>query len=190
MQIASAADNPDSIQDQNLLPLLPIDSAGETQKQIEAAESSLKPSTSSCKPYNSSDSSVAIGVTKDTHNTLTGYSDISQPSTSSFPTTNSLAVPVMVIYILSSGNLVRAQDERKSKKRTMTFLLTSSPKMAELKLKRETEAKKRKRRQAVNRSLYMNDDSDEDGLDQDGEEDDCACIYCNDLYSGSKPGEG
>ncbi|KAL3275139.1 hypothetical protein HHI36_019908 [Cryptolaemus montrouzieri] len=48
--------------------------------------------------------------------------------------------------------------------------------MAELKLKRETEAKKPtcKRRQADTRSLYMNDDSDEDGLHQEGEEGDCA----------------
>ncbi|KAL3284575.1 hypothetical protein HHI36_018732 [Cryptolaemus montrouzieri] len=61
--------------------------------------------------------------------------------------------------------------------------------MAELKLKRETEARKptRKKRQAVTRSLYRNDDSDDDGLDQEGEEDDFACIYCNDLYSRSKP---
>ncbi|KAL3266482.1 hypothetical protein HHI36_010652, partial [Cryptolaemus montrouzieri] len=56
--------------------------------------------------------------------------------------------------------------------------------MSELNLKRKTEAKKRtlKRRQAVTRSLYMNDDLDEDGLDQEGEEDDSACIY-----SRSKP---
>ncbi|KAL3266686.1 hypothetical protein HHI36_010848, partial [Cryptolaemus montrouzieri] len=61
--------------------------------------------------------------------------------------------------------------------------------MAVLKLKRETEAKKptRKRRQAVTRSLYRNHDSAEDGLDQECEEDDCACIYCNDLYSRLKP---
>ncbi|KAL3278071.1 hypothetical protein HHI36_013415, partial [Cryptolaemus montrouzieri] len=59
--------------------------------------------------------------------------------------------------------------------------------MAELKLKRKTKAEipTRKRRQAVTRSLHMNDDSDEHGLDQEGEKDDCVCILQR-----SKPGEG
>ncbi|KAL3277870.1 hypothetical protein HHI36_013211, partial [Cryptolaemus montrouzieri] len=84
----------------------------------------------------------AIAVTKDIYNILTGHSDIPQPSTSSFPDTNSLAVPVNVISPVPSGKFVSGQGERKPKKRMTKFLLTSSPNMAELKLKRETEAKK------------------------------------------------
>lgn len=194
--MASTADNPDQIQDDDLLPSLPIDlEAGEimTQIQNEAPEPSLEPSTSSSNPSKPSDSSVAIVVTNDIPNILTGHSDISQPSTSSFPMTSPLAVPVNVISPVPRGKFVSGQGKRKPKKRTTTFLLTSSPNMVELKLKRaETEAKKptRKRIQAITKSLYVNEDSDEDGLDQEVEEDDCACIYCNDLYSRSKPGEG
>ncbi|CAH1988951.1 unnamed protein product [Acanthoscelides obtectus] len=177
--------------DQNL-PSLPIEpEAGEimTQEQNKAPESSSKPSTSSCKP---SDSSDAIAVTNDIHNTVTGPLDISQPSTSSFASTSSLAIPVNVISPVPSGKFVSRQGKRKSNNRTTTFLLTSSPNMAELKYKREIAAEKptRKRKQAVTKSLYIDDDSDEERSDQEDEEDDCACIYCNDLYSRSKPGEG
>ncbi|KAL3290320.1 hypothetical protein HHI36_023664 [Cryptolaemus montrouzieri] len=61
--------------------------------------------------------------------------------------------------------------------------------MVELKLNETLKLKKptRKRRQAVTRSHYMNEDSDEYGLDQEGEEEDCAWIYYNDLYSRAKP---
>ncbi|CAH2087003.1 unnamed protein product [Euphydryas editha] len=162
------------------------------QEQNKAPESSSKASTSSCKPSTSSDSSDAIAVTNDIHNTLTGPLDISQPSTSSFASTSSLTVPVNVISPVPSGKFVSGQGKRKSKKRTTTFLLTSSPNMAELKYKREIAAEKpsHKRKQAVTKSLYIDDDSDEERSDQEDEEDDCACIYCNDLYSRSKPGEG
>lgn len=78
--MASTADNPDQIQDDDLLPSLPIDlEAGEimTQIQNEAPEPSLEPSTSSSNPSKPSDSSVAIVVTNDIPNILTGHSDIS-----------------------------------------------------------------------------------------------------------------
>lgn len=191
MPIASTADNLDSIQDQNL-PSLPIEpEAGEfmAQEQNKAPESSSKPSTSSCKPSTSSHSSDAIADTNDIHNTLTGPLDISQPSTSSYASTSSLAVPVNVNSPIPSGKFVSGQGKRKPKKRTTTFLLTWSPNMAELKYKREIAAEKpaRKRKQAVTKSLYIDDDSDEERSNQEDEEDDCACIYCNDLYSRSKP---
>ncbi|KAL3275349.1 hypothetical protein HHI36_020116, partial [Cryptolaemus montrouzieri] len=53
--------------------------------------------------------------------------------------------------------------------------------MAELKLKRETEAK---RRQAITRSLYINDDLNEDDLDQEGKKDNSIVpIYTATLFT-------
>ncbi|KAK9882792.1 hypothetical protein WA026_023306 [Henosepilachna vigintioctopunctata] len=62
--------------------------------------------------------------------------------------------------------------------------------MKEIKAKNEPKAPSKKKRRKVTKTIFQ-EDSEEENLpnyDQDDEED-CACIYCNDLYSRSKPGE-
>lgn len=106
------------------------------------------------------------------------------------PSSYTLAVPIEVISPVPKGHYVSGQGKRKPKKQQTSLVLTSTPNMKEIKAKNEPKAPSEKKRRKVTKTIFQ-EDSEEENLPnyaQDDEED-CACIYCNDLYSRSKPGE-
>lgn len=95
-----------------------------------------------------------------------------------------LSVPIEEISPTPKGRFISGQGKRKPKARQTSLVLTSTPNMTDIKSKNNPKDTSPKRKRAATRNLN-NDDSD---YAQDDEED-CPCIYCNDLYSRSKPRE-
>lgn len=60
--------------------------------------------------------------------------------------------------------------------------------MKTVKTKNEVKAPSAKRRRNVTRTL-LEDSEEENFPSNNQDEEDCACIYCNDLYLRSRPGE-
>lgn len=100
-----------------------------------------------------------------------------------------LAASIENISPVPIGQYISGQGKRKPKKRETYLILTSTPNMNEIKSRNEPKAPSEKRRRNV--TTILEDDSDEENWPNNAQEDeeDCACIYCNDLFSRSKPGE-
>lgn len=101
-----------------------------------------------------------------------------------------LAVPIEEISPAPKGRYISRQGKRKPKTRQTCLVLTSTLNMQEIKSKNEPKAPPANRRRKVTKRLLENDSEEENIPNnlQDDEED-CPCIYCNDLFSLSKPGE-
>lgn len=125
--------------------------------------------------------------------------DTQTPSTSGLNSSSSSCLDISVKEILPPPQAIGA-DNRKGRRRGKTGHLNSTPEIHELKEKEiEKEAKLRKHQgRTVKRQLVIeHDGSDEDeaalekflkkGQDQD--DDDASCLYCNELYSCSRPRE-
>lgn len=85
---------------------------------------------------------------------------------------------------------IGGQGKRKPKIRQSSLVLTCTPNMLELKSKNESKAPPTKKNTKATKKLFEENDEEEDfpNISHDDEED-CACFYCNDLYSRSKLGE-
>lgn len=107
-------------------------------------------------------------------------------SSSSF----SFAVPIEALSPVPKGCFISGQGKRKPKIRQSSLVLTCTPNMLELKSKNEPKAPSTKKKRKVTKKLFVeNDKEDFPNISHDDKED-CASIYCNYLYSRSKPGEG
>lgn len=89
-----------------------------------------------------------------------------------------------------------ASTEARKKRRTEDFgELTSTPQIEEIKAKYENKIETERRkseRKRVTRTIVTSDSEEEKDYQkvEDDDEDDASCIYCNELYSLSKSGEG
>lgn len=101
-----------------------------------------------------------------------------------------LSVPIEEISPTPKGRFISGQGKRKQKTRQTSLVLTSTPNMTDIKSKNKPKDPSQKRRRAVTRKLN-NEDSEEEIFPANtlDDEEDCPCIYCNDLYSRSKPRE-
>lgn len=92
----------------------------------------------------------------------------------------------------------RKTAKRKSKKAAYQNVLTESPYLRELREKATSKKlmeERKSKRNLVKRKLVKEDDNDsaddmDANIESQSDEDDCACLYCNDLYSRSKSYEG
>ncbi|KAM3963977.1 uncharacterized protein ACR2FA_002014 [Aphomia sociella] len=112
-------------------------------------------------------------------------------ATNERPSSFALAVPIEVLSPVPKGCFISGQGKRKPKIRQSSLVLTCTPNMLEIKSKNEPKAPATKKKRKATKKLFEENDEEEDfpSIFHDDEED-CACIYCNDLYSRSKPGEG
>ncbi|KAJ0178473.1 hypothetical protein K1T71_006296 [Dendrolimus kikuchii] len=106
------------------------------------------------------------------------------------PSSSNLDVPIEDISPVPKGHFISGQGKRKPKIRQSSLVLTSTPNMTEIKSRSEPKAPPTKRTRKVTKSLFE-DNSEEELFSNNSqdEEEDCPCIYCNDLFSRSKPGE-
>ncbi|XP_069357537.1 uncharacterized protein [Maniola hyperantus] len=129
-----------------------------------------------------------------------GYSATVRPSLIEDPPTSTLlektaTVPLSQISPLPKGVYVTGQGKRKSRKKPTVLLLTSTPNMEEAKKKSAPPPISKKRTRNVTKALNFSSSSDEDFSSLQtytsaiADEEDCPCIYCNDLFSRSKPKE-
>ncbi|KAJ8728782.1 hypothetical protein PYW07_006478 [Mythimna separata] len=111
-------------------------------------------------------------------------------TTNERPSSSALAVPIEVLSPAPKERFTSGQGKRKPKTRQSALVLTCTPNMLEIKSKNAPKAPPAKKKRIVSKTLFEDSSEEEDfpNVSQD-DEDDCACIYCNDLYSRSKPGE-
>lgn len=126
-----------------------------------------------------------------------------------------LQFPIEVFSPVPQGQYIQGQGKRKQKARKSDWHLTSTPNLEEVKAKHSPNNASEKRKRQVTKTLFdadvilpstskepekkrkrvvkkpVRDDSSDEDFPTDAIDDevDCACIYCNDLYSRSKPGE-
>lgn len=107
------------------------------------------------------------------------------------PGPSGLSVSLETLRPIPRGKFVSGQGKRKPKSRETCLLLTSTPNMDEIKDRQSNKNPTEKRKRKVTKVLF-DDDSDEEvfAVECTEDEEDCPCIYCNDLFSRSKPGEG
>ncbi|KAH9630861.1 hypothetical protein HF086_014602 [Spodoptera exigua] len=104
-------------------------------------------------------------------------------------------VPVSVLSPVPIGTYVAGQGKRKPRKKPTILVLTSTPNIEEAKAKSAPPPVPKKNTRKVTKALNFSSDSENDfsslqGFTEVGDDDeDCPCIYCNDLYSRSKPKE-
>lgn len=105
-------------------------------------------------------------------------------ATNESPSSSSLAVPIEVLSPMPKGCFISGQVKRKPKIRQSSLVSACTPNMLELKSKNEPKALPTKKKRKVNNKLFEENDEEEDfpNIFHDDEED-FACIYCNDLYS-------
>lgn len=107
------------------------------------------------------------------------------------PSTSTLVVSIEEISPAPKGCFISGQGKRKPKARQTSLVLTSTPNMTEIKSKNKPTAPLEKSKRNVTKKIFEDDDSEEENIPfkpRDDEED-CPCIYCNDLFSRSKPKE-
>lgn len=121
---------------------------------------------------------------------ITGNQNHSSAINIEHPSCFSLAVPLEAISPMPKGHFISGQGKRKPKSRQTSLVLTSTPNIVAIKSKNEPKAPQKKKRRTVTKALFE-DDSDIENVSSNfqDDEDDCPCIYCNDLFSRSKPGE-
>lgn len=104
-------------------------------------------------------------------------------------------VPVSVLSPVPKGIYVAGQGKRKPRKKPTVLVLTSTPNIEEAKAKSAPPPVPNKNTRKVTKALDFSSDSENDfsslqAHTEAGDDDkDCPCIYCNDLFSRSKPKE-
>lgn len=111
-------------------------------------------------------------------------------------TLNSVDIQILVDELSPNPHSDCRKNPKRKTKNTYQDVLTESPFIKEL---CEKEAEKqlkeqRKSKRAVVKKKLVKDDSSDDGYsinngENKSDEDDCACLYCNDLYSRSRSRE-
>ncbi|KAH9632846.1 hypothetical protein HF086_013633 [Spodoptera exigua] len=115
---------------------------------------------------------------------------VQSTSTSEYPSSCTLAVPLEEISPLPRGRFISGQGKRKVKARQTSLVLTSTPNMEEIKSKSKPKDPPEKRRRQITKTLFEEEsEGDISPQNVEDDEEDCSCIYCNDLYSRSKPGD-
>lgn len=104
-------------------------------------------------------------------------------------------VPVSVLSPVPKGIYVAGQGKRKPRKKPTVLVLTSTPNIEEAKAKSAPPPVPKKNTRMVTKALDFSSDSENDfsslqaHTEAGDDDEDCPCIYCNDLYSRSKPKE-
>lgn len=107
------------------------------------------------------------------------------------PSSRPLAVSLNILSPAPSGKYITGQGKRKPKTRKTHLILTSTPNMEDIKARLAPKNPPEKKKKNIKKTLFDSDSDNEPiALNVQDDEDDCACIYCNDLYSRSRPGEG
>lgn len=185
-----------------------IVSVADTEPEFGPANTRLSPADPSLtqeETDNAFGSNLSPAVT--VASTRATYDDGVKPGTS-----NSLEFPISIISPVPQGHFVRGQGKRKVKPVKGHWLLTSTPNMEEVIAKNRPKDPPEKKKMQVKKVLFdngksnikkkqpkpkrqrqtvqsMESSSDADFFAENDDDEDCPCIYCNDLYTRSKPGE-
>ncbi|KAF9407648.1 hypothetical protein HW555_012402 [Spodoptera exigua] len=170
-----------------------------------AAENLCIPSSGPSQVEAGSSTSLIIASTSAADNPLPLSVAQSRDTATAIPTTPTssklilqdmnINVPVSVLSPVPIGTYVAGQGKRKPRKKPTILVLTSTPNIEEAKAKSAPPPVPKKNTRKVTKALDFSSDSENDfssiqGFTEVGDDDeDCPCIYCNDLYSRSKPKE-
>ncbi|CAK1580949.1 unnamed protein product [Parnassius mnemosyne] len=168
----------------------------EPEEDSKAAENLCIPSAGPSQVEAGSSTSLIIASTSATDNPRPLSVVQSRDTATAIPTTpTSSKLILQEISPVPKGIYVAVQGKRKPRKKPTVLVLISTPNIEEAKAKSAPPPFAKKNTRKVTKALDFSSDSENDfsslqahtvAGDDDG---DCPCIYCNDLYSRSKPKE-